>query len=60
MEDVSRYLMTMFATGTIFWIFSGIFKADPVILGANATASAFNMILLYMKLAYRTKSAKVA
>jgi hypothetical protein len=38
----------------------GIFKADIVIIGANATATAFNIILLYMKVAYRTKSAKVA
>jgi MtN3 and saliva related transmembrane protein len=60
MGDVSQYLMSMFGTGTVLWMVYGIFKADIVIIGANATATAFNIILLYMKVAYRTKSAKVA
>ncbi len=59
MGDVSLYLMSMFATGTVLWMVYGIFKGDLVIIGANATATAFNIILLYMKIAYRTKSAKV-
>ena len=58
MEDVSRYLMSFFATGTVLWMVYGIFKGDPVIIGANATATAFNVILLYMKFTYR-KSAKI-
>lgn len=60
MEDVSRYLMSFFATGTVLWMVYGIFKADWVIIGANATATAFNVILLYMKFAYRKKPAKIA
>jgi MtN3 and saliva related transmembrane protein len=60
MGDVSRYLMSMFATGTVLWMAYGFFKGDLVIIGANATASAFNLILLCMKVAYRSKSAKVA
>jgi MtN3 and saliva related transmembrane protein len=60
MEDVSRYLMSFFATGTVLWMVYGIFKADLVIIGANATATAFNVILLYMKFAYRKKPAKIA
>ncbi|MEW6605462.1 MAG: SemiSWEET transporter [Thermoproteota archaeon] len=60
MEDVSRYLMSFFATGTVLWMVYGIFKADWVIIGANATATAFNMILLYMKFTYRKKPAKIA
>jgi MtN3 and saliva related transmembrane protein len=60
MGDVSRYLMSMFGTGTVLWMFYGIFKGDIVIIGANATAMVFNIILLYMKVAYRQKSAKVA
>lgn len=60
MEDVSRYLMSFFATGTVLWMVYGIFKADWVIIGANATATAFNVILLYMKFAYRKKPAKMA
>jgi MtN3 and saliva related transmembrane protein len=59
MEDVSQYLMSMFATGTILWMVYGVFKSDWVIIGANATTSAFNIILLYMKFAYRKKPAKV-
>jgi MtN3 and saliva related transmembrane protein len=60
MGDVSRYLMSMFGTGTVLWMVYGIFKGDIVIIGANATAMVFNIILLYMKVAYRQKSAKVA
>jgi MtN3 and saliva related transmembrane protein len=60
MEDVSRYLMSMFATGTLLWMVYGLFKGDWVIIGANATASAFNIILLCMKFAYRKKPAKIA
>jgi len=60
MGDVSRYLMSMFATGSVLWIIYGIFKGDLVIIGANATAFVFNLILLYMGVAYRTKSANVA
>ena len=59
MGDVSRYLMGMFATGTALWMAYSIFKGDLVIIGANATATAFNLILLHMKIEYRTKSAKV-
>ena len=51
--------MGMFTTGTALWMAYGIFKGDLVIIGANATATAFNLILLYMKVAYRTKSTKV-
>ena len=58
MEDVSRYLMSFFATGTVLWMVYGIFKSDVVIIGANATATAFNVILLYMKFTYR-KSPKI-
>jgi MtN3 and saliva related transmembrane protein len=57
--DVSRYLMSMFATGTVLWMVYGIFKGDWVIIGANATATAFNVVLLYMKFAYKEKPAKV-
>ena len=60
MEDVSRYLMSFFATGTLLWMIYGVYQDDWVIIGANATASAFNVILLYMKFAYRKKPAKLA
>jgi len=60
MDDVSRYLMSFFATGTVLWMVYGVFKSDMVIIGANATASAFNIILLYMKFAYCKKPAKLA
>jgi MtN3 and saliva related transmembrane protein len=60
MEDVSGYLMSFFATGTLLWMIYGVFQDDWVIIGANATASALNVILLYMKFAYRKKPAKVA
>ena len=60
MHDVLRYLMSFFATGTVLGMVYGVFKSDVVIIGANATASAFNIILLYMKFAYGKKPAKLA
>ncbi|MCI0563262.1 MAG: SemiSWEET transporter [Nitrososphaera sp.] len=59
MEDVSPYLMSMFSTGTALWIVYGIYKSDPVIIGANAIASAFNVTLLYMKFAYDKRQKKM-
>jgi MtN3 and saliva related transmembrane protein len=53
MEDVSRYLMSLFATGTVLWMVYGIYKSDWVIIVANATATAFNVILLCLKFLYR-------
>jgi MtN3 and saliva related transmembrane protein len=52
MADVSTYLMTLFASGTTLWLAYGIFKADWVIIIANALGTAFNLVLLYMKFAY--------
>ena len=52
MKDVSRYLMILFTTGSILWIIYGIFHKDVVIIGANATAATFNLILLYYSFVY--------
>jgi MtN3 and saliva related transmembrane protein len=52
MKDVSRYLMVLFATGSILWIIYGVLHRDPVIVGANVTAATFNLILLYYSFAY--------
>lgn len=60
MQDVSSYLMSFFATGTVLWMVYGIFKADWVIISANATATSFNVALLYMKFAFRKKPARIA
>jgi uncharacterized protein with PQ loop repeat len=51
--------MSMFATGTVLWMVYGIFKGDIVIIGANAAATAFNVILLYMKFTYKKESTKI-
>ncbi|HEY8139636.1 MAG TPA: SemiSWEET transporter [Nitrososphaera sp.] len=59
MHDVSRYLMSMFATGTVLWMVYGIYKSDLVIVGANAIATVFNVVLLFMKFSYG-KPTKVA
>jgi MtN3 and saliva related transmembrane protein len=59
MHDVSRYLMSMFATGTVLWMVYGIYKSDLVIVGANAIATVFNVVLLFMKFSYG-KPAKIA
>lgn len=60
MHDVSRYLMSMFATGTVLWMIYGIYKSDPVIVGANAIATVFNVVLLFMKFSYGKKHTKMA
>ena len=56
MQDVSPYLMALFASGTTFWLAYGIFLSDWVIILANALGTAFNLILLYMKFAYNRSS----
>ena len=50
MKDVSRYLMILFATGSIIWIIYGVLHRDPVIVGANVTAATFNLILFTIAL----------
>lgn len=56
MQDVSHYLMTLFASGTSLWLAYGIFLSDWIIILANAFGTAFNLILLYMKFAYSRSS----
>lgn len=55
MSDVSTYLMSLFATGTVLWMLYGFYKSDWVIITANATATVFNVILLYFKFKFRRK-----
>lgn len=52
MQDVSPYLMGLFASGTTLWLAYGIFKSDLIIIGANVFGTAFNVILLFMKRSY--------
>jgi MtN3 and saliva related transmembrane protein len=52
MKDVSRYLMVLFTAGSILWIIYGILHHDLVIIGANATAATFNLLLLYFSFDY--------
>jgi len=59
MEDVSRYLMSIFGAGAALWMVYGIFKNDWIIIGANSTAATFNMILLYLRFAYRKKPTRI-
>jgi uncharacterized protein with PQ loop repeat len=53
--------MTVFATGTVLWMVYCIDKSDPMITGANAIATASNVVvvLLCMKFAYSKKSTKI-
>ena len=52
MNDVSRYLMILFTTGSILWIIYGILHNDLLIVGANVTAATFNLILLSFSFTY--------
>ena len=56
MKDVSRYLMILFTTGSILWILYGVLHVDLVIIGANATAATFNLVLLYYSFVYAISS----
>ncbi len=58
MRDVSRYLMLFFSTGTVLWMAYGIFKSDPVIIGANGVATGLNAVLLIMKFNFGRKIKK--
>lgn len=58
MQDVSPYLMTLFASGTTLWLAYGVFLNDWVIIIANVLGTAFNLILLYMKFAYKRSSSR--
>jgi MtN3 and saliva related transmembrane protein len=52
MKDVSRYLTVLFTAGSILWIIYGILHHDLVIIGANAAAATFNLLLLYFSFIY--------
>lgn len=56
MQDVSPYLMALYASGTSLWLVYGIFRDDWVIIGANATGTALNLALLYLKYRYSRSS----
>ena len=58
LRDLSMYLMILFSSGTMLWMVYGIFKADPIIIVANAIGTALNILLLCMKFAYGNASAK--
>ena len=57
LDDVSKYLMILLASGAFLWILYGIEKDDPFIIGVNVAAIVLTMIVLAMKFKYskRTK-----
>lgn len=56
MQDVSTYLMALYATGTSLWLAYGVFRSDWVIIVANVLGTSFNLVLLYMKHRYSRSS----
>ena len=56
MQDVSAYLMALYATGTSLWLAYGVFGSDWVIILANTFGTSFNLVLLYMKHSYGRSS----
>ena len=50
--DVSYWLMIMICVGMSLWIVYGIIKQDYVIIGANISTIALNVLLLGLKLKY--------
>ena len=52
LNDVSRYLMILVASGSVLWILYGYEKNDPYIIGVNIAAIALTMTVLSMKFIY--------
>ena len=50
--DVSYWLMIMICVGMSLWVVYGVMKQDFVIIGANVSTIALNMVLLVMKKKY--------
>lgn len=50
--DVSYWLMIMICVGMSLWIVYGIIKQDYVIIGANISTIALNVVLLGLKIRY--------
>ena len=50
--DVSYWLMIMICVGMSLWIAYGVIKHDYVIIGANISTIALNIVLLGLKLKY--------
>ncbi len=56
LDDVSKYLMILLASGAFLWILYGIEKDDPFIIGVNVAAIVLTMIVLGMKFNYSKKT----
>ena len=56
LDDVSKYLMILLASGAFLWILYGIEKDDPFIIGVNVAAIVLTMIVLAMKFKYSKKT----
>jgi len=52
MSDVSIHLMILIASGMFLWVIYGLIRADPVIVGTNASGFVLNIILVILKLRY--------
>ena len=52
LDDVSKYLMILVASGAFLWLIYGVEKEDPYIIGVNVAAIVLTMIVLGMKFQY--------
>jgi MtN3 and saliva related transmembrane protein len=52
LNDVSYWLMITICIGLCLWIAYGVIKQDLVIIGANISTIALNVILLGLKIKY--------
>jgi MtN3 and saliva related transmembrane protein len=52
LEDVSYWLMITICIGMSLWIVYGVIKQDLVIIGANISTIALNVVLLGLKYKY--------
>ncbi len=51
--DLSWLTLTVFGSGTLCWLFYGIYREDWLIIGANAFITVNISTLLFLKLLYR-------
>ena len=53
-DDVSKWLIISLIVGLSLWVLYGIVKGDIVIAVANAIGVTLNLILLFLKLKYKS------
>lgn len=60
LKDVSRYLMSLIAAGSVLWLIYGTEVDDPYVVGTNLAAIVLMMVVIGMKQKYDKGAAPAA